>query len=198
MAGEARRRHMRRFWIPAALALTLLFSATASQAGNNWFRRQWNNFCLDYQRNNAWPEPFIPNDRAAARAPFAVCVANGWRLQNSLGDQHFESDSATLTDAGNLKVRTILNEAPVAYRALFVVRTERPELTAARVVSVQQAAMKYAQPGEFPNVGEIPLGPRGTPGYYADTVNKSFIESTPEPRIPAGTRSSSSGAASGS
>ena len=70
----------------------------------------------DTKRRNCWPEPFTRPDRYAVRAPFALMVSNGWRRQNLLGEHHFVDQGGKLTEAGRLKIRWILTEAPQHHR----------------------------------------------------------------------------------
>ena len=76
----------------------------------------------DTKRRNCWPKPWVCPDRQAVQAPFAVMVANGWRLQNMLGDHHFAAVTGELTEAAHLKIRWILTEAPQQQRTIYVHR----------------------------------------------------------------------------
>ncbi|HEY2837684.1 MAG TPA: hypothetical protein VGJ26_00935 [Pirellulales bacterium] len=150
----------------------------------NIVKRAWMHVCRDFRRSNAWPDPFVTVDRVAVREPFAAEVANGWRLQNTLGEQYFEADSPTLTEAGRLKIARIINETPTAYRAIFVLRSEDPVLNADRVAMVQQSAARTL--GERPPVPifETYEKPRGAPANYIDAVNEKYEATIPDPRVP--------------
>jgi hypothetical protein len=150
----------------------------------NVFKRTWMHVCRDFRRSNAWPDPFVTVDRASVRQPFDAEVANGWRLQNTLGEQYFEDDSPNLTEAGRLKIGRIINETPVAYRAIFVLRGEDPQLNADRVAMVQQSTARIL--GERPAVPifETYEKPRGAPANYIDAVNEKYQATIPDPRVP--------------
>jgi hypothetical protein len=181
----------------AALAAVALVSLPAS-AGDQPVRRAWNNFCRDFHRNNCWPDPFIAPDRAAVRAPINVMVAQGWKVQNTLGDHHFEGDTAKLTEAGELKVRAILAQSPADFRTIFVLRADDPKLTADRIESTQHLATKLVQDGVPPQVVETTEKPRGTPAYYIDEVTRRYQSTTPDPRLPTDNDSSDSSSAGNS
>jgi len=181
---------MRRFAIVAGCLLSL-FGARSSQA-ENWFSRSWHDYWAATHRNNACPEAFIPPDRYAARAPFATCVANGWRNQNTLVDYYFDEVTGGLNEAGELEVQRILTYTPPAYRTVFVLRGATAELTALRMASVQNLAAKVCPAGEVPPVLDTNIEPRSTPAYYIVDVDRSFRESTPPPRLPASNRATSS------
>ena len=111
-------------------------------------------------------------------------TANGWRIQNTLSDHHFEDDSAQLTEAGRLKVAAIINETPLAYRAVFILRDADPDITAGRIASVQEAVSVVL--GDRPPVPifETYDKPRGTPAFYVDEVTRRYQATIPDPRLP--------------
>jgi hypothetical protein len=158
-------------------------------------KRAWLSICRDFRRNNAWPDPYVAADRVNTRVPFDICTANGWRIQNTLSDHHF-TDTGDLTEAGELRVAAIINETPLPYRAIFVLRADDPGITAERVVSIQEGVAKIL--GDRPPVPiyETYEKPRGTPAYYVDEVTRRFQATIPDPRLPeeqdAGVSSSSS------
>ena len=173
-------------------------SVASTALAENFITRPFTRFWNMYQRNNAWPETFIPADRAAARAPFAICVANGWRAQNTLSEFYFDDATKTLNEAGDLKVKAVLTATPPAYRTVFVLRGSSPDETAARIAAVQAAVAKYAAPGEFAPVVETTIEPHGAPAEYIVDVERAFRESAPEPRLNTTPATSGSGSSSSS
>lgn len=165
----------------AAAALVLIGASVEARA-ENWFKKHFNGLCADAVRNNAWPEPFIPADRISARAPFGIAIANGWRAQNTLCDYHFSPETGVLTEAGQLKVRSIVNSTPVAYRVVFVLRCDNAEQMAARMASVQDTAARFSPTDPVP-VAQTNVEPGTTPAYYVVDIDRSFRESTPPPRL---------------
>jgi len=147
-------------------------------------KRAWVSVCRDFKRNNNWPDPFVAADRVNTRLPFDLSTANGWRIQNTLSAHHFDDNSTQLTEAGRLKVAAIINETPLAYRAVFVLRDNDPEITAGRVVSIQEAVARVL--GDRPPVPvfETYDKPRGTPAYYVDEVTRRYQATIPDPRLP--------------
>ncbi len=162
----------------------------------NMLKRAWISVCRDFKRSNAWPDPFVTADRVAVRAPFDTMVVNGWRLQNTLSDHHFEDDSDRLTEAGRLKVAAIINHTPISYRAVFILRTQDPALTADRVASVQQETARIL--GDRPPVPifETYEKPPTAAANYIDAVNQKYQSSIPDPRIPMDDEGSSTQAGS--
>ena len=173
---------MRRMWTTAAV-LALAASSASITYGEGWLKTKWRGFVRDTQRNNAWPEAFVPADRARVRDPFAIQTANGWRHQNTLGDQHFDPETGTLNEAGRLKVRSILALSPPEYRTIFLVRNLDPSVMATRMASVYDVSSHLLPPGGVANVSTVEYAPRTTPSRYIDAVNRSYDASTPVPRI---------------
>jgi hypothetical protein len=164
----------------------------------NFFKRAWYSVCRDFKRNNTWPDPFVAADRANTRVHFELATANGWRVQNTLGDHHFVDNGTELTEAGRLKIAAIINQTPLCYRAVFVLRDIDPERTAGRVVAVQEAVATVV--GDRPPVPifETYDKPRGTPAYYVDEVTRRYQATIPDPRLPEDDSSSSMSSGSGS
>jgi hypothetical protein len=138
----------------------------------------------DTKRRNCWPEPFTRPDRYAVRSPFGVMVENGWRRQNLLGEHHFVAQGTELTEAGRMKVRWILTEAPAQHRTIYVQRAIKSDVTAARIDTVQQLAAELLPEGALPLVLETSIPVRGWPASRADMIGRKFDASTPDPRLP--------------
>lgn len=175
--------------ISAAVLFGLLAAATPGQAGWNEF---WGEFENSRVTVNQWPMPYTPLDVQAARAPFGTMIAKGWQRQNMLGDYHFNKDSTQLTQAGQLRVRWILSQAPAEHRTVFVERGPTAEQTASRVDVVQQAAVQMVPHGQLPQVAVSEMATRGWPAEYVDSINRKYQESVPAPRL----QQASSGATS--
>jgi len=181
--------------------LIALGSTTPVQAGwwdgcTNAADRCFGSIARDIKRRQCWPEPFTEPDRTAVRAPMVIMVNNGWRRQNMLGEFHFEPATGQLTEAGRLKVRWIVTEAPQQHRIVYVHTADGNEETAARIAAVQLLAARYAPPGEMPPVLPTSISDQGWPADQVDLIGRKFLASTPDPRLP--TQKSSGGNSSGS
>jgi len=176
---------MQRFVAAAVLLTVVVVSCVPAEA--NWLESAWASVCRDFKRNNYWPKPFTDPDREAAVAPFAVMVDNGWKLQNTLGDQHFDETNNQLTEAGELKLRSILTEAPVEYRTVFILRGNRPEITSARLQSVHDTAANILPQGELAEVAETDKRPHYWPAEYVDDISRARRSTIPSPRLPVAT-----------
>jgi hypothetical protein len=165
------------------LGLAVLLAAETAAA--NWLTAIPNSIARDFKRRNCWPRPFNCPDRYAARAPFAVMVANGWMRQNSLGEHHFESGGAELTEAGKLKVQWIVFQAPSRHRTIYVHRSLDPHVTAERLATVDRYSQALVIDGTSPPpvlASDDP--PAGWPAQRVDAIGRKFQASMPDPRLP--------------
>jgi hypothetical protein len=176
---------MRRLLTAGAVAMGL---AWGGQADAGW-HEFWHRVKVDTHRNNAWPEPFVTADRAAAREPFCIMANNGWRMQNTIGTYLFD-DTHQLNRAGEIKLRWILTQAPLHRRAVFVLQADTQQETAVRVESVQRAISQMIPAGPLPPVMITDTEPQGASGEYLDALNRSLQSSMPTPRLPASDASS--------
>jgi hypothetical protein len=160
---------------------------------DGWLRRAGRSVATDYWRNSTWPHPFLPAEREAVCAPFALMVAKGWQAQNRLGEYHFNEGTAHLTEAGKIRIRSIMSDVPQAFRTVFVPVNESEELTAARLETVQRFIEKSSNEEGVTNVASTTRPPRGRSADTVDAISRGFTQSTPVPRIPASTTAAGSG-----
>ena len=114
-------------------------------------------------------------------------MADGWRRQNKLIEHHFDPDTGKLNGAGETKIRWILSEPPQSRRTIFVHVGENAEVTAARVVQVQQLAMQLVPQGPLPPVMVTNIPPNlGQPASDVDIIMRNYQDSIPDPRVPIG------------
>lgn len=145
-----------------------------------------------WKRNNFWPRSFNYPDRQASRAPFVTMVHNGWRQQNLLSQYHFDTDTGTLSPAGQEKLRWILLQAPQQHRTVYVGRASTAEQTATRIGAVHKLASQILPEGQIPAVMETDIVAGGWSAERIDTIGRKFQDSTPEPRLPTASSSGES------
>ncbi len=144
----------------------------------------WHSVARDTKRQHCWPRPFVCPDRHDVRAPLALMVHNGWRSQNTLGDHYFVSTTGELNEAGKLKVKWILTEAPAQRHIVYVYRTDDKKLTAARIDHAKLVAATFARDGQTAPVLETDVPPWGWPASTVDMIGRKFESSAPDPRLP--------------
>lgn len=172
--------------LTSGIVVAALVSGFASSSEAFWLDAFFCHVEEGAKQNERWPSPYICPDRVYAHAPFNAMITNGWRRQNLLGAHHFNGDSTELTQAGELKVRWILEQAPPAYRRIFVERSFVDETTQARVATTQKFAEEFAT-GDVPQVAETHIVSEGRPAATVDFVNSKFRENMRVPTLPAST-----------
>jgi hypothetical protein len=164
------------------IAVVCLATSPVAKAGWGEF---WHRTSIDFHRNNCWPQPFQAQDRELTRSPLIAMTAAGWRQNNTLSDHFFIADDQSINQAGEIKIRWIVTQAPPHRRTVYVLRGATPESTAARVEAVQRKVEKYSLAGQQPDVVVTDIIPPGASGDYFDQVDRQFKQSIPAPRLPA-------------
>ena len=173
---------MRRFWL--VTFGTMILAATALPAKAEYpLERFWRRFWQTAHANNRWPWPYVLPDREAVRAPFRQMVANGWKAQSTLNSHYFE-ENGELSAAGKERLLDILTHVPPEHRQIRVERHTDPQITSARIQSVEKLAGQLAVNGEVPPITVTNERAHGWPALEVDHSRRKFIESIPEPRLP--------------
>lgn len=162
-----------------------LANAGAPQIKSHW-SRFWHQTHLDWERNNAWPEPFRHMDRQALRNSWTPYVNKGWQIETTLTARHFNAETQALNSAGEAKVRWIATSAPNQRRTIFVVRGESQDVTETRVDIVQQAVTRVLPTGTMPAVVRTYRDPSGIipSGDYQNQIWKKAMSGIREPVLP--------------
>ena len=159
----------------------VVVTLTALPLSADWLCDFVNSVARDTKRRNCWPAPFVCPDRQAARAPFCIEVENGWRRQNMLGDFYFEPTTGQLTEAGKLKIRWIVFEAPEQHREIFVHIAQTIEETQARLAACTAEAASLAPQGQVPPVMQTSISDSGYPADRVDLIERKYQSSMPIP-----------------
>jgi hypothetical protein len=176
---------------PLILALTFLSLVGSQQAAKAVFFDDGAHYVKrGYHANQMWPWPYQCPDRIAVREPFSLMVNNGWRRQNLLGAHHFNADTNQLTTAGELRVQSIMTQAPVDRRNIFIERSLAADTNAARLTAVRDYATQVSTNGRTPQVEETYLVSEGRPAAVVDATNVKFMQAMPAPVLPAATATS--------
>ena len=112
---------------------------------------------------------------------------NGWCHQSTLSEYHFDPRTHLLTEAGQLKVRHILNQHPEGHRTIFVVKSASDdEYSAIRMDSVQQSVARWtgSENAKMPPVRFVTLDPPGRPASAVDALIRKEYSTIPAPRLP--------------
>ncbi|HEV3417572.1 MAG TPA: hypothetical protein VG056_12185 [Pirellulales bacterium] len=174
------------------LFLAAICFVSPARAGDAW-HDFWDGVHVGWHRNNEWPEPFSTADKQTAVAPFCVMIANGWQRQNLIGENYFDGGSKNLNNAGIERIRSILRQAPVEHRVVYVERDLNDDVTNMRVDAVQQAVAALQPKGPMPEVIVSNMVPEGRPAEMVAAEYKGYTTSVPTPRLSGHSGGSSGG-----
>lgn len=161
-----------------------LVALTASTSHADW-HSFWHRFHIDYHRNNAWPHPFREMAAMQTRSPFEVQKVNGWRLHNTISHELFVQGDGQLTYAGQRQLHNIMTHVPPQFREVFVVRGSSQAETEARVAAVKSSLTRMQLPEDaLPAVSVIDRAPATSSGSITSAINRAWLNSLPEPKLP--------------
>ena len=136
-------------------------------------------------RNDAWPKPFNCADRQLYFTMWQPMIDQGFEEQCVLTSVHFDPETHQLTKFGISTVAGIMQNMPSARKKVFVNRDSDPSVSQARLNNVQKTvATYYGQVAPNAQVAYSNLMPSSIKGNRAETINRLFIESAPQPIIP--------------
>jgi hypothetical protein len=179
-----------------AMSWVLAVGGSATQVSADW-HSFWHSARVDYQRNNAWPQPFTDDSARQTVAPFTVMKQNGWRLHNTIGHELFRPGDGALLTAGHNRVTWIASQAPVDRRVVYVLRGRTPEETEGRLASVRETLSRVQSSGPTPQLMITEIEPTTASGAWATQINRDWMEALPEPKLPSTSSTGSAGATEG-
>lgn len=140
------------------------------------------NIISEAKQRNRWPEPFVTSDRESYRQVIAVQVCAGWERQNLLSEFHFVPGGNELTEAGQLRVQWIMNEASEPHRQIYVHRANTPQETAVRMQAVQRFVAQSPYAVSIA-ILESTRTDDGWPADRIDWVSKKAAEAAIAPKL---------------
>jgi len=143
----------------------------------------YNSSMTSAKRRTCWPQPHACRDRAAVQAPFDARVKNGWRRENTFGEQYFD-EQQRLNEWGRRKIQAIMLYTPAQYRAVFVQIENDPKLTAARVASLHKAMGELALGRPIPPVLTTFEPAASWPAQDVGLTIRRYYEAAPNPTLP--------------
>ena len=177
-------------------------AASGHDAGSH-FSRAYEQHNLMYQRNQAWPKPFICWDRAAYFNTWNQMYTAGLAGECTLSDAHFDPETGNLNQMGERKIEVIFRNLPESHRGVLVAETRDPAINNHRIEVARNAVRQWygeAYASQVALTGRVPEPGSGAKVYG---VNTRYQASLPTPTInnAAGSGSTSgttSGASGGS
>ncbi len=179
-----------------ALTFAVTLGGIADHALADW-HSFWHSVHVDYQRNNAWPQPFTDDSMRQTVAPFDMMKQNGWRLHNTIGNELFRDGDGALLASGQNRVRWIASQAPADRRVVYVLRGRTGAETDARLASVRATLASVETNGPSPQLMITEIEPTTASGAWATQINREWLEAQPVPKLPSTSSTGSEGATEG-
>lgn len=136
-----------------------------------------------FHANHYWPYPYMCRDRAAVHQVLDLQTANGWMMETTLYDYHFDPETNRLTKAGELQLQWILHQVPPQHRAAYVQLTADPVSDRQRLAHVRETALALVGAENLPPVYARYATPNGRPAREINAVRQMELVTQPAPRI---------------
>lgn len=164
--------------------------------GNGELQAKWTDFQHRFQlvtdRNQAWPQPFICQDRAAYLDIWQVQYQHGLVAAHTLTSDCFNQYNE-LNQAGQSRVAWIMQNAPKNDKVIYVY--DENDMTDARMASIRDTVNKwYGQMGTA-TIAKTTQKPNEISSVYQQTTNQLYLQGQPQPVIPVQVGSSIAGSA---
>lgn len=164
------------------------------QSFRTWHSDYKEKAAVTRKRNDAWPKPFICQDRMNYFLTMALMYDSGWIAQCCLTDVHFDAKTGELNQAGQNKVQSIMNNNPLDRRNVFIVHNLNVLDTQARLENVQSAVSKWYGPELASHVTVTDRIPMEVSGQRIERVNTQYQSSIPVPALQTSSGSNSGAA----
>lgn len=136
-----------------------------------------------YHTAHYWPDPYRWRDRDDVRSVIALQRDNGWTVATTLYDQHFDSETNEINEAGRMHLRWILIHAPLEQRTAWVQGGFTEQISQVRLQSVQAEAVAMCGPNHAPVLLRV-TQPYGRSASEVDLINRTYLSTIPKPRVP--------------
>lgn len=140
-------------------------------------------FTAVFHAAHYWPHPYSCQDQHYVRSIIDQQVSNGWVTATTLYDYHFDREKHELTQAGLLRLRWILDNAPANHRQIYVQHARVAVAQQIRMASVQTAAAEFTGQGNLPPIVSRITTPLGRPAAEIVDIQQALENSVPIPRI---------------
>jgi|SaaInlStandDraft_1057018.scaffolds.fasta_scaffold90819_1 hypothetical protein len=130
-----------------------------------------------------WPYPYDVWSRNSVNNMIDAHQQKGWQDATTVYEYHFDTDSNELTDAGNMHIKWILENAPIQYRTLYLQTSAKAGSNDLRMAAVTQVAGRLTAGEQPPSVVFRNTTAYGRPAQEVDSIRRGELQSQPLPRI---------------
>jgi hypothetical protein len=130
-----------------------------------------------------WPWPYNLKDRDDVRLVMQTQAANGWLTATTMYDYHFDPVTHQLNSAGMQHLAWIFNQAPPAYRHIYISAPSDPSFADARTSSVQKTLTALAGSESAMQVTMRTTDPLGRPATEVQQIAEATATNALPPKI---------------
>lgn len=169
--------------------------AAAPAPAGGYFARAHEQHNLIYQRNQAWPKPFVCWDRNAYFNIWNQMYTSGLAGECTLSDAHFDPETGNLNSMGERKIEVIFRNLPEAHRGVLIAESRDPIQNNQRLEVARKAISQWYGEGYASQVALTGRVPEPASGARVYAVNTGYQASLPPPTINNSAGSGSTGGA---
>lgn len=158
-------------------------SARPSGHGGLAHSKAYEQHNLMFQRNQAWPKPFVCWDRTAYLNVWNQMYSSGLAEQCTLCEHHFDPTTGGLNRMGERKLQTVFQNHPEWQRGLLVVQSRDPQLNQVRLENVRNSVRQWYGDDVASQVAMTSVVPEPASGAKIQVINSSYTSSIPSPTI---------------
>lgn len=147
---------------------------------------------LMFQRNQAWPKPFVCWDRTAYLSVWNQMYTSGLAEQCTLCEHHFDPTTGVLNRMGERKIQAVFQNHPEWQRGLLVVQSRDPQVNQTRLENVRNSVRQWYGEEVASQVAMTSIVPEPASGAKIQVINSSYNSSLPPPTINQGGSSNNS------
>jgi hypothetical protein len=136
-----------------------------------------------YHALHYWPWPHNIQDREDVRYVMQAQVASGWTTATTLYDYHFDPVTHQLNSSGKQQLAWIYQQAPPAYRHIYVMNSQDQAFNEPRMLSVQKSLASIAGSEASMPIAMRTTGPLGRPATEVEYILEQSAASALPPKI---------------
>lgn len=141
----------------------------------------------DFARNQAWPKPFQCADRQLYFSMWEPMLDRGFRNNCLLTNQHFDTNTNELNQAGIAKIAGIFQNSPRGQKVALVQNLGNKAVVDARLNSLRSTIDQWYGSNAFTEIAAADNFPTQFSGQRVSTLQTLANETTPPPFIPVAT-----------
>lgn len=136
-----------------------------------------------FQRNQAWPNPFVCWDRTAYLSIWQQMYSSGQAYDCTLCDSHFDRGTGQLNRLGERKLQVVMQNNPEWQRGVLVAPTRDPQLSQQRLEVVRESVRQWYGDAYAAQVAFSNVVPEPASGARIQAINVGYGAAMQPPTI---------------